>query len=213
MAQRDAVSDPDSRLFVLFLDQWHVSVAGSARAQAPVSEILNKVISPDDLVGVMTPEMSPQNMNVTRRVSAIERMLKDNWTWGERDKLNTSDPRERELQICYPDDPGSPVMGVARELIERRRERKTLRALDALIGHLGTLREDRKFVVLLTEGWVLFRRNDRLGGVLTPGSIPGPPPVGVGPGGRIITGDDSRQNLSGLDSCDRERVVLSFDER
>ena len=209
VAQRDAASDPDSRLFVLFLDQWHVSLGGSARAQAPVSEILNKVISPDDLVGVMTPEMSPQNLTLTRRASAIERMLKDNWTWGERDKLNTSDPRERELEICYPDDPRKPqVMGVAKELIERRREQKTLQALDALVTHLGGLREDRKFVVLLTEGWVLFRRNDRLGGAL--GGMPGATPVGVGPGGRIITGDDPRQNTSGRDSCDRERVMLSF---
>ena len=210
VAQRDAASDPDSRLFVLFLDQWHVSLGGSARAQAPVSEILNKVISPDDLVGVMTPEMSPLNLNLTRRASAIERMLKDNWTWGERDKLNTSDPRERELQICYPDDQRNPqVLGVAKELIERRREQKTLQALDALVTHLAGVREDRKFVVVLTEGWVLFRRNDRLGGVLT-GSVPGPTPVGVGPGGRIITGDDLRQNTTGLDSCDRERVMLSF---
>ena len=211
VAQRDAASDPDSRLFVLFLDQWHVSLGGSARAQAPVSEILNKVISPDDLVGVMTPEMSPQNLNLTRRASAIERMLKDNWTWGERDKLNTSDPRERELEICYPDDQRNPrVMGVAKELIERRREQKTLQALDALVTHLSGLREDRKFVVLLTEGWVLFRRNDRLGGALEGGGVPGATPVGVGPGGRIITGDDPRQNTSGRESCDRERVMLSF---
>lgn len=211
VAQRDAMSDPESRLFVLFLDQWHVSLGGSARAQAPVSEILNKVISPDDLVGVMTPEMSPQNLNLTRRASAIERMLKDNWTWGERDKLNTSDPRERELEMCYPDDQRNPqVMGVAKELIERRREQKTMQALDALVTHLSGLREERKFVVLLTEGWVLFRRNDRLGGVLEPGGIPGPTPVGVGPGGRIITGDDPRQNTTGRESCERERVMLSF---
>ncbi len=212
-AQRDAASDPDSRVFVLFLDQWHVSLGGSARAQAPVSEILNRVISPDDLVGVMTPDMSPQNLNLTRRASAIERMVRDNWAWGERDKAITSDPGERDLELCYPDgDPRSPQLaGVAKELIERRREQKTLQSLDALVSHLGSLREDRKFVVLLTEGWVLFRRNDRLGGVLVPGSIPGAPPVGVGTDGRITTGRDPREGgQAGLNSCERERVMLSF---
>ncbi len=63
-------------------------------------------------------------------------------------------------------------------MIERRREQKTLRALDDLIAHLGNLREERKFVVLLSEGWVLFRQNERLGAVLEPDSIP------VGPGSR-----------------------------
>lgn len=212
VAQRDAAADPDSRLFVLFLDQWHVSLGGSARAQAPVSEILTRVISPDDLVGVMTPEMSPQNLNLTRRTAAIDRMLRDNWTWGERDKAITSDPRERDLELCYPDDPRRPELrGVAKELIERRREMRTLQSLDALVSHLGSLRDERKFVVLLTEGWVLFRRNDRLGGVLGPGSIPGGLPIGVGPDGRIVAGRDPRDAAGpGLESCDRERVLLSF---
>jgi len=211
VAQRDALSDPDSRLFVLFLDQWHVSLGGSARAQAPVSEILNRVISPDDLVGVMTPEMSPQSLNLTRRTAVIDRMLRDNWTWGERDKLNTSDPRERDLELCYPDDPRKPEQnGVAKELIERRRELRTLQSLDALVSHLGTLREERKFVVLLTEGWLLFRRNDRLGGVLG-GSSPGAPPIGVGTDGRIVSGQDPRASGGrDMESCDRERVLLSF---
>jgi VWFA-related protein len=211
VAQRDVMADSDSRLFVLFLDQWHVSLGGSARAQAPVSEILNKVISAEDLVGVMTPEMSPQSLNLTRRTAAIDRMMRDNWTWGERDKAITSDPRERDLQMCYPDnDLKNPKLaGVAKKLIERRREQKTLQALDALVTHLSTLREDRKFVVLLTEGWVLFRRDDQLGGILIPDSIPGPPPVGIA-GGRIVSGDDPRRDTFGLDSCERERVLLSF---
>ena len=63
-------------------------------------------------------------------------------------------------------------------MIERRREQKTLRALDDLITHLGNLREERKFVVLLSEGWVLFKQNERLGAVLETDSIP------VGPGRR-----------------------------
>ena len=215
VAQRDAASDPESRLFVLYLDQWHVSLGGSARAQAPVSEILNRVISPDDLVGVMTPEMSPQGLNLTRRASAIDRMLRDNWSWGERDKGITSDPRERDLALCYPEDPRQPALnGVAKELIERRRELKTLQSLDALVSHLGTLRDERKFVVLLTEGWVLFRRNDRLGGVLAPmgpGSIPGAAPVGVGTDGKLVVGGNPRDPAGGgLESCDRERVLLSF---
>ena len=32
-----------------------------------------------------------------------------------------------------------------------------------MIGYLDGIREERKFVVLLSEGWVLFRRSDQLG--------------------------------------------------
>ena len=72
-------------------------------------------------------------------------------------------------------------------MIERRREQKTLRALDDLITHLGNLRDERKFVVLLSEGWVLFRQNERLGAVLEPDSIPAAPGVGV-VDGRVTAG-------------------------
>jgi VWFA-related protein len=211
-AQKAALSDPDSRVWVLFLDQWHVSRDGAARAKEPVSVLLDKVIGPDDLIGLMTPDLNPQSLNLTRRGSAIARALGQNWTWGERDQPNTSDPRENELMACYPDgNPKTPQLnGIAKELIERRREQKTLQSLNALVSHMGTLRDERKFVVLLTEGWVQFRRNDRLGGVLEGGGIPGKPQIGVGTDGRVFAGSDPTQVAGGFDSCERERVMLSF---
>ena len=42
-------------------------------------------------------------------------------------------------------------------MIARLREQRTLDALDSLITHLDGLRQDRKFVMIFTEGWPLFR--------------------------------------------------------
>ena len=47
-----------ARLFVLFLDTYHVEVDGSHNIRKPLVDALDELIGPDDLVGVMTPEMS-----------------------------------------------------------------------------------------------------------------------------------------------------------
>ena len=173
---RAAAADPESRLFVLFFDNWHVSFEGSAKAATPVSELLNRVIGANDLVGVTAPDMPARTLALTRKTDAIDRVVRDTTNWGQRDRIE--DPREREIFACYPDnDPRRPQFrGIAKEMIERRREQKSLQALDELITHLATLRDERKFVVLLSEGWVLFRQNERLAAILEPESIPGPPP-------------------------------------
>jgi VWFA-related protein len=211
---RAAASDPESRIFVVFFDTWHVSSNGSARAAAPVSELLNRVVGADDLVGVMSPDIPARTLTLTRRTDAIERVVRDTKNWAQRDSVGAIDPREREIDVCYPDDLRRPLFrGVAKEMIERRREQKTLRALDELIAHLGTLRDERKFVVLLSEGWVLFRQNDQLAAILEPDAPPpgGAPGIGV-ENGRITT-ETNRTSTAydrGFASCERERSMLAF---
>jgi len=211
---RAAAADPESRIFVVFFDTWHVSTDGSAKAAAPVSMLLNRIAGANDLVGLMTPDLPARGLSLTRRVEGIDRVVSATMSWAERDRVGATDPREREIEACYPDnDPRRPqYRGVAKEMIERRREQKTLRALDDLIGHLGTLRDQRKFVVLLSEGWVLFRQNDSLAAILEPGSIPGSvPDVGV-ERGRITTGSTTSSTAynRGFESCERERSLLAF---
>jgi VWFA-related protein len=211
---RAAAADPESRIFVVFFDNWHVSSNGSARAAAPVSELLNRVAGADDLVGVMTPDIPARTLTLTRRTEAIERVVRDTQNWAQRDSVGNIDPREREIDLCYPDDLRRPLFrGVAKEMIERRREQKTLRALDELIAHLATLRDERKFVVLLSEGWVLFRQNDQLAAIIDrEAPVPGQPPgVGV-ENGRITTATDKTSVAydRGFASCERERSLLAF---
>ena len=211
-AERAAAEPPEARLFVLFLDQWHVSVEGSARTTAPVSDFLNRVVGADDLVGVMTPDLPARSMSLTRRSEAIDRMVRDATQWNQRDLVGALDPREREIDLCYPDnDPRRPQFrGVAKEMIERRREQKTIRALDELITHVGSLRDERKFVLLLSEGWVLFKPNDRLGAVLGEDALPSAPAVGV-VDGRVRAGANRPNGYARtFESCERERLMLAF---
>lgn len=204
---REMATDPDARIFVMFMDVWHVHLEGSFKAKNPMINLLDRVIGQDDLVGVMTPEMSARNLTLARRTATIEGIFRDNWFWGERQRLNTSDPREQEIQMCYPD--VGETAGVAQEMIDRRRERKTLDAIGDLIIHLEGLRDERKFVILLSEGWQLPPRNDRLARMLG-GGIPGREPIGVGSDGRLTK--TPPMGAANHDSCERERNRLAAED-
>ena len=47
--------DPKYRVFVLYLDAYHVDFGGSHRSRVPISETLDRMIGPQDLFGVLTP--------------------------------------------------------------------------------------------------------------------------------------------------------------
>ncbi|MSO51467.1 MAG: VWA domain-containing protein [Acidobacteria bacterium] len=206
---RDAAADA-ARLFTVFFDRFHVSVAGSYRANKPIVEALDKIIGADDMVGVMTPEMSPTAITYSRRTSSIERMITDNWAWGIKDQVAQRSPRESGFEQCYP-----PTLhpGIAAKMIARLREQQTLAALAGLVTRLGELRPERKFVMLLTEGWALYQRDEQLGGPLD-GQAPRQDPLGSEPstGGirRPGASDPQRGIAQGMESCERERVMLAF---
>lgn len=201
-------AESDARLFVLFLDIRHVHLEGSYRAKNPLINLLDRVIGQDDLVGLMTPDMSARNLTLARRTTSIEGFLRNTWFWGERQQLNPSDPREQELQMCYPDGPNE-TRGLAQELIDRRRERATLDSIEDLIIHLEGLREERKFVILMSEGWRLPPRDDNLTRVVR-GNIPGGEPIGVTPVGRLTT--SGQYGGGNREWCERERMRLAAED-
>jgi VWFA-related protein len=201
---REAAADA-ARLFTLFFDTANTSLTGSVNARAPVVTLLDKVIGADDMVGMMTPDISPTNITYSRRTTSIERFVRDAWNWGQRERATSSDPRDDEIRNCYVEHPD-----IAEEMIERRHEQKTLDAIDNLVTYLDGLRPERKFVVVFTDGWALYQRNERLARALD-GGVPGPDPVGVGPGGRLRAGPPPQEGRSTTyESCERERVMLAY---
>jgi VWFA-related protein len=211
---REMARDPEARMFVLFMDLWHVQLSGSYRAQAPITTLLDRVIGQDDLVGVMVPDMSARDLTFARRAETIVGILKNHWFWGERNAINSTDRREEEIKACYPD--SGETEGIASEMIRRRRAAKTLNALDDLIVHLEGIREERKFVFLLSEGWLLSGEDQRLARVLKGpnGESVGPPPppgIGIDPSGRLRM-EPNRGNDS-FGSCERERSLLAHTDQ
>jgi VWFA-related protein len=196
-----------ARVFTLFFDRFFVSLSGSYHARKPIIETLDRVIGPDDLVGVMTPEMSTSAITYSRKTTSIEKAVTDTWHWGVRDRATADTEEERAIRACYPGD-----QSLADQMIARNRERQTLDALEALIIHLEGLRPERKFVMVFTEGWPLYRANESLARPVD-GQVPTGDPLGTDPrtGGLLRPGaQDPQTGYQTREACDRMRTMLAY---
>jgi len=203
------------RLFVIFLDKYFVNLYGSHDIRRPLVNFLNRLLGPDDMFAVMTPDMSAADLSFARKNDTVEDNLRRFWFWGQKDdNILPDDPTEREVQECYG---GSRMPATAlNELVQRRREKKVIDALTDLTIHLRGVREGRKAVITVTGGWLLFRENKDLNTDPTTG-MPKPipvPPTGITTDGKITT-DTSAENLGYSKSqCERDRFWLStIDDR
>ena len=95
---RQAAQNPRARVVVLFLDINHVSVDGSARIRKPLVDALDRLIGPDDLIAVMTPDMSARDITFARKTTTIDGFLTRYWYWGQRERLNSIDPQEQQYR-------------------------------------------------------------------------------------------------------------------
>ncbi len=106
---------------------------------------------------------------------------------------------------------------LAKELIARKRERATLEALEDLVRYLRTIREERKAILTVTEGWLLYGENpslmrlrtNPLTGIQEP--IPGVDPVGVGLNGKLTTRQERNMSEGALtqNECETDRMRLA----
>ena len=135
----------------------HVTVHGTWTIREPLIRLLGEILGADDLVGVMTPGMAPTDVVLARRTDVLAGGLRDRWPWGERGTIETND-REKQYAECY----ARLAPDVVEEMTARRRERATLEALDELARFLRDLRDERKAILTVTEGWLLYRPNQDL---------------------------------------------------
>jgi VWFA-related protein len=174
------------------------------------------MIGPDDLVGVMTPEMSARDIAFARKTTTIEGLLSRHWYWGERDRLNAVDPEQEAYKTCYPggypascpDGTSDDDRGVADEMIVRRQEKQTMDALEDLVGYLRGVREERKAVIAITDGWLLYRPDPTLSRKLYC-QIPGAG-LSIDPrtGKMRAKAADNADGSNNAD-CERDRMMLA----
>jgi len=215
---RSMLESPRARVFVLFLDTYHVDVAASRQIKRPLTEWLDHLLGPDDLIGVMTPEMSPRDIAFARKTTTVEGFLEKYWYWGERDRGNPVDPEDSAYGYCYPNVPAADRCadqnGVAAEMIDRRHEVRTLGALEDLVRYLRGVREERKAILTLSNGWLLFRPNLQLMRPLACEGPPSPPEVTIDPRtGRPTTKDPTLPPGASSCSIDRTNLAQIDDER
>jgi VWFA-related protein len=209
---RQMAGDPRARVFVIYLDTYNTQIEGSANMRLPLVKFLDRVLGPDDLVAIMTPRMGGSDITFGRKTTVISGVMNDAF-WGQRGRALNADPKEDTYDACYPpqrSDAGSASSAIAREMKERRREKLALDGLEDLTTHLNGVREERKAVLVVTEGWKLFGPNrqladaqDRPPSIATPGGT-----FGRGRRGGNDTSTD-RPTSDMRVECDTDRVALA----
>ncbi len=140
--QQLAASRADIRVFVVFLDDYHVRDGNSIRARRMLVDFIENDLISTDLVGVMYPLMPVSDVRLTRDheavINAIRRFEGVKY---EYDVRNLYESRYN----MYPT-----------EIVERVRNEVSLSALRGLMTMLGGLREGRKSVLLVSEGYTNY---------------------------------------------------------
>lgn len=205
---RAMAADPRRRVFVVFLDTWHVPRVGSMVVREALQTFLKTALGPDDLIGFMTPQMFGSDITFSTSTNALLAYLDANPVWGLADELlqTESDPAERELATCFVGNDAA-----WRPLRARLREHKTIDAMRGLVAHLDSLRETRKAVITVTGGWELFRQSERrTTDQDTQGRVVGRQPIGVGPNGVLGTPQQSRVGGASAQACDAARFEGAY---
>lgn len=134
-----AAADDNARIFVFFLDDYNVRLGNGMAARRDIAQFVRTQLAPADLVAVMYP-LTPLDAVVLTRdhesvVRAIERFEGRKFRY---------DPRN-QIEAQYSDQPT--------EIVERIRRQVSLSALKGLSIKLGALREGRKAIILVSEGY------------------------------------------------------------
>jgi VWFA-related protein len=132
-------SRDDVRLFGIFLDDYHVRRGASMTVRQPIAEFIGTRLGPSDMIGVMLPLQPVSSVRMTRNHDAVIRGLggfvgrKGDYT-----PLNAMEAQYANYSA---------------EEVERIRNQVSLSALKSFISHMGSLKEGRKALILVSEGY------------------------------------------------------------
>src|SRR5215510_4894175 len=129
----------DVRLFAIFLDDYHVRRGTSLAVRNQLAQFVETQLGPSDMVGVMYPLESTSSVRMTRNHSAVVRGLQQ--FTGRKYEYEPKNQFE-ENYAHYPT-----------EVVERIRNQVSLSAIRSLVVHMGSLKEGRKALILVSEGY------------------------------------------------------------
>src|SRR5690606_18872494 len=133
-------ADPRNRVFVVYLDVRHTSIAGAHYARQPVVDFLTRTIGSSDLFGVLTPYVPISQLVFARRTETLEAELLKYWPWGQLGKdSGLESAHERRLAVCEV----LMGMGPGAPLVDLSRDDLLMTSLEHLVLRLGDLRDER----------------------------------------------------------------------
>ena len=138
--EETAAQDENSRIFAFFLDDYHVMRESSMSMKKPVIDFIANQLAPGDLATVMYP-LTPVDAAVLTRnhqgiINAVEKFE------GRKYRYEPVNAVENNY-----------VFKLTPDAIEMIRRQVTFGAIRGLCTKLGSLREGRKSLILLSEGF------------------------------------------------------------
>ena len=158
--EETAANDETSRIFVFFLDDYAVRRENSMAVRKPLIDFITNELAPNDLISVMYPLTPVDAVTLTRNhqgvINAIEKFEGRKYRY---DPIN-----EIERQYVYKLTP---------DAIEMLRRQVSMGAIRGIVTKLGSLREGRKSLIMVSEGYSATlppqMRSDQPGGYGDPG--------------------------------------------
>ena len=130
---------PDVRLFVILLDDYHVRRGNGMSVRKPLVDFIQNQLGPADMVALMYPLTPVTDIRFSRdrdaMIGAIERF--------EGRKFDYQPKNQFEEQYAY----------YPAAVVERIRNQVTMGALKAAAVRMGGLREGRKSIIFVSEGF------------------------------------------------------------
>ena len=130
---------PDVRLFVLLLDDYHVRRGNDMAVRKPLQDFIENQLDPADMVAIMYPLTPVADIHFTRNRGAMIGAIAN----FEGRKFNYQPRNPFEEQYAY----------YPAQTVERVRNQVTMGALKAAAVRLGGLREGRKSIIFVSEGF------------------------------------------------------------
>jgi len=129
----------DVRIFAILLDDYHVRRSNSVSVRAPLIKFIQTQLRPNDMIAVMYPLSPITDLSFTRDhakiIGAINAFEGRKYDYRPMNQLE-------ENYVRYPT-----------ETVERIRNEVVMGALRGLSVRLGSLREGRKSVIFVSEGF------------------------------------------------------------
>jgi VWFA-related protein len=132
----------DVRLFAIFLDDYHTRRGGAMYVRGQLANFVRTQLRPSDMVALMYPLTPISDVVMSRNFEVIAHAIEQ---FDGRKYDYTPRNQFEEEYVRYPT-----------ETVERIRNQVSLSAIRSLVTHLGSLREGRKAVILVSEGYTNY---------------------------------------------------------
>ncbi|MCM3881798.1 MAG: VWA domain-containing protein [Vicinamibacterales bacterium] len=196
---RDAIQEQaeaqreDTRLFGIFLDDYHVRLENSMRSRESIATFIENQLSPSDMMAIMYPLTPLTDVMLTHNIKSVAGAVRE---FVGRKYDYTARNIFEERYVNY----------VSTMEAERIRNQVTMSALKGFIIKMGGLRDGRKSLILVSEGFTSSMPQQAQDPIAAQPGMPGP----TGGGGIVRAPDPMPGTNPGLQA--RQESIEFFEQ-